>query len=197
MTEIVEEIRNGDKRAEILYDENADDPRSWYDHVGKMVCMHKRYKLGDEQISPNDFDSWEEVENYLVKDRYAEIILPLYLYDHSGITMSVGSFNDRWDSGQVGFIYMDRGTCIREFGVNFDIDKIKKELKEEVEEYDYFLRGEVYWYRIFEKEEYIETCPHCNEVIRKEDEEVEIDSCGGFYGLDYVREVVKGELGIC
>lgn len=197
MTEIVEEIRNGDKRAEILYDENADDPRSWYDHIGKMVCMHKRYKLGDEQLNPNDFDCWEQVGNYLMEECDAKVILPLYLYDHSGITMSTGSFSDRWDSGQVGFIYVDRATCIREFGEKFSVADIEKELKEEVEEYDNYLTGQVYWYRIFEKEEYVETCPHCNEIIRKEDEEIEIDSCGGFYGLDYVREVVKGELGIC
>ena len=36
-------------------------------------------------------------------DGYA--MLPLYLYDHSGITMNTTGFNDRWDSGQVGFIY--------------------------------------------------------------------------------------------
>ena len=34
-------------------------------------------------------------------------ILPLYLYDHSGLTMSTNDFGDRWDSGCVGFIYMD------------------------------------------------------------------------------------------
>jgi len=197
MTEVVEEIRYGDKRAEILYDENADDPRSWYDHIGKMVCMHKRYRLGDKQLSPDDFDCWEQVGNYLMEECDAKVILPLYLYDHSGITMSTGSFSDRWDSGQVGFIYVDRETCVREFGEKFSVADIEKELKEEVEEYDYYLTGQVYWYRIFEKEEYIETCPHCNEIIRKEEEEVEIDSCGGFYGLDYAREVVKGELGIC
>ena len=36
------------------------------------------------------------------------VVLPLYLYDHSGITMSCDltyPYNDRWDSGQVGWIY--------------------------------------------------------------------------------------------
>ena len=80
MTEVVEEIRNGDKRAEILYDEHADDPRSWYNHIGKMVCMHNRYKLGDEQLSSDDFDCWEQVGNYLTEERDAKVILPLYLY---------------------------------------------------------------------------------------------------------------------
>jgi hypothetical protein len=197
MTEVVEEIVNGDKRAEILYDELAEDPRSWYDHIGKMVCMHKRYKLGDEQLNENDFDCWEQVGNYLTEERDAKVILPLYLYDHSGITMSTRSFNDRWDSGMVGFIYVDRATCVKEFGEKFDVAKIEQELREEIEEYDDYLTGQVYWFRIFEKQEYVETCPHCNEVIKREEEEVEIDSCGGFYGIDRAREAVKEELGIC
>lgn len=46
-------------------------------------------------------------------------VLSLYLYDHSGITLSTDSFIGRaqhaeWDSGQVGFIYMDKDTAIRE-----------------------------------------------------------------------------------
>jgi hypothetical protein len=32
-------------------------------------------------------------------------ILPLYLYDHSAITMNTSGFSCGWDSGQVGFIY--------------------------------------------------------------------------------------------
>lgn len=33
------------------------------------------------------------------------VILDLYLYDHSGISMSTGPFSCPWDSGRVGFIY--------------------------------------------------------------------------------------------
>ena len=36
------------------------------------------------------------------------VILPLYLFDHSGISISTGSFHDPWDSGQVGFIYASK-----------------------------------------------------------------------------------------
>lgn len=49
-------------------------------------------------------------------------ILPLYLYDHGGITMSTGSFVGRaphadWDSGQVGFIYLDKETAMKELAM--------------------------------------------------------------------------------
>jgi hypothetical protein len=35
------------------------------------------------------------------------VILPLYLYDHGGITISCSPFSCPWDSGQVGWIYAD------------------------------------------------------------------------------------------
>ena len=49
-------------------------------------------------------------------------VLPLYLYDHSGLAMSCGSFVGRaqhaeWDSGQVGYIYMDKETALRELAM--------------------------------------------------------------------------------
>jgi len=47
-------------------------------------------------------------------DKY--IILPLYLYDHSGITMSTGPFSCPWDSGQVGWIYAPKQKFIDETG---------------------------------------------------------------------------------
>ena len=52
-------------------------------------------------------------------------ILPLYLYDHSGLAMSTGSFVGRahhaeWDSGQVGFIYMDKETAMKNLSLAAD-----------------------------------------------------------------------------
>ena len=47
-------------------------------------------------------------------DKY--VILPLYLYDHSGITMSTSVFSCPWDSGQVGWIYAEKKKLIEETG---------------------------------------------------------------------------------
>ena len=44
--------------------------------------------------------------------------LPLWLYDHSGISMSCGTrtypYNDQWDSGQVGWIIAMKNTIMQE-----------------------------------------------------------------------------------
>ena len=49
----------------------------------------------------------------LLSEQKDIVILPLFLYDHSGLSMSTGSFMGRavhaeWDSGQVGYIYANR-----------------------------------------------------------------------------------------
>jgi len=195
--EPVETIVKGNKRAEIYYDELAQSPRDgMYNdcHLGHMVCMHRNYCLGDEQLSSKDFDCWEQVGNYLVEERDAKVILPLYLYDHSGLSINTRSFNDQWDSGMVGFIYADRKSCVKEFGENFDPAKIEDILRTEVEVYDYYLSGQVYGFKIFERKHNIDRCPHCNEILDERDEDEEIDACWGFYGLNDVREVVDDVL---
>jgi len=105
-------------------DENVESPREW-DNVGTMVCWHRRHNLGDKHEHHDayafaaslamELDPTFEVETCDVsmdeKDKAWKIInekcviLPLYLYDHSGITMSTGRFSCPWDSGQVGWIY--------------------------------------------------------------------------------------------
>ena len=93
------------------------------------------------------------------------VALPLYLYDHSGITMSTGGFSCPFDSGCVGVIVCDAETVEKEFGG--DRDRAESALRAEVEEYDDYLTGNV-WGWIYEKFE--------------DDEWYVEDSCYGFYG---------------
>lgn len=64
---------------------------------------------------------------------YAEW-LPLWLYDHSGITMSCGArtypYNDRWDSGQVGWIVALKETIMAETS-EFVLDENGNRIREE------------------------------------------------------------------
>jgi hypothetical protein len=133
-------------------------PRDW-DNLGTMVCFHGRYGLGDqhEYKTPND----------VPRSRYKSI-LPLYLYDHSGITMSTSPFSCPWDSGQVGWIYADDNDIRAEYGVKRISkqlrEKVAKGLSAEVEVYDQYLTGQVYGW-----------------TLRDAGGEV-IDSCAGYYG---------------
>lgn len=167
------------------------DPRDW-DNLGKMICFHNRYGLGDKTpISHAEFDSWDEMEAYLVKEYKAEVILPLYLYDHSGITMNTTGFSCGWDSGQVGFIYATREDILNEYGSKKITktlrEKVEKVLLSEVEVYDQYITGDVYYFEV-------EKCEVVVKVSKEEfdagnyanaEEECEwehYDSCHGFFG---------------
>lgn len=162
-----EYTRNG-LEVKIHYDTDPESPREW-DNVGTMVCAHRNYNLGDEQLDTSEYEGWDEVEKMLREDRKAVIVLPLGLYDHSGITMYIGNTHDRWDGGQVGFIYCTQEDVDREW--DGDLEKAENYLRGEVKTYDEYLRGDVYGFTI--------TNPKNGE---------DIDSCWGFYGLEYVKE---------
>lgn len=103
------------------------------------------------------------------KDLYAlaskkNMILPLYFYDHSGISMSVSSFLGRaqhagWDSGQVGWIVATPEDIGKEYGdlSPESYQKAEALLRGEVENYDYYLKGECYSFRLYKNGEKIES----------------------------------------
>jgi hypothetical protein len=144
----------------------------------------------------DDFDSCAAYANRFVRPRIEKlldaaleghVILPLYLYDHSGITMSVGSFGCPWDSGQVGWIVCDPETIEKEF--NGDRDLAEKCLIAEVATYDDYLTGNVYGF-IVEERELLE------DWDQDDDEGWEhVDSCWGFYGYDPRENGMAGHLG--
>ena len=143
---VFEEKQVGKYTVKILQDDDPMNPRTEYDNVGHMICFHRRYNLGDKHNM--DIDELKEICKR--KDVYS---LPLYLYDHSGITMNTSGFSCPWDSGQVGRIYMTREDYLK----NWNKKRVNKKhiieiLKAEVEEYDNYLTGEVYGYRVEDEE---------------------------------------------
>ena len=131
----------------LMPDENADSPREW-DNLGKMVCFHSSYVLGDKHSLTTD-----EVKDIL--DRKDVIALPLYLYEHGGITMSCEPFSCPWDSGQVGIIYVDYETLKKEYSVKKITPKIREKARQvligEVETYDQYLTGDVWGWETCEE----------------------------------------------
>lgn len=163
---------------EIYQDTDTESPREW-DNLGTMVCFHRRYDLGDKHdYDSDDYSGWEEMKEAIIKQEKVHTILPLYLYDHSGITISTGPFSCNWDSGQIGWIFVSKEK-VKEEGM--DESKVEDYLKGEVETYDQYLTGDVYGYRIYE----VTTCNLGH------DHEEDLHSCWGFYGEDYCLQEAK------
>ena len=164
---------NGNERLVISCDDDPTDPRSW-DNSGVMACAHNRYKLGDNDTSLDikEAGSWEASEAWLKEN--AIVWLPLALYDHGGITMSVGT-GGGWDSGQVGYIYAGKwefaaaGLAWGKKG----IERMRQNLTAEVEEYDQYLTGEC-WRWSYETRTECHTCGKGEWKV--------VESCGGYLG---------------
>jgi len=157
----------------IEYDSDPGNPRTEWDNAGTMVCWHNRYTLGDEQPKCDP-------QEYLADLPEDTLVLPLFLYDHSGITMSTGSFGCQWDSGQVGFIFCTPETIAKEW--NGDREAAQKCLEAEVKVYDDYLTGAVFGF-VIEKIVECDSCGH--------HEPEHIDSCWGFYGHDGSLEAMR------
>jgi hypothetical protein len=204
---LVDTISKGNYYAEIIQDRDYgnDSPRDW-DNLGTMVCFHGRYNLGDYErktpgkngncfSGPEHFVEWLKVN----KDKIA-VILPLYLYDHSGISMSTGRaypYNDRWDSGQVGYIFVTKEDLKKEYSKKVVTGKMKENatriLQGEVETYDQFLTGDVYGYQIYridptQFDAGFEFDPDEDDI---DDYGESLESCWGFYGMSYVKEEIN------
>ena len=149
---------------QVYQDEDAENPREW-DNLGTMVCFHKRYSLGDTfpGYCSEDFSGWDELEGMLRKDG-ACVILPLYMYDHSGITIRTSGFSQidsaGWDWGRIGFIFVTAKDIKKEYGyLNKDnIDKATKVLQAEVEVYNQYVSGDVWGYTVVKDNEGIDSC---------------------------------------
>lgn len=152
---------------EIWQDDCPVNPYEDWDMLGTFYHWHKRGFIGE------DISRWdsEDIQQHF-KDIKSQggIVLPIYLYEHSGQTIRTTPFGCAWDSGQVGFYAVEGHTIRKEYSKK----RISKQLREkvtqcltcEIETIDQWLRGDVYGFSILDKD---------GETT---------DSCGGFYG-DY------------
>lgn len=176
---------------EIEQDDFAVNPLEDWDGNVKYALFHKRYKLqNDTDLHTPDYNSWGEFEKVLIKKYKTLAILPIYMYDHSNITINTTGFSCRWDSGQIGFAFINK-ECLKEWGYKSrkGYEKATKCTLEEdiisnVELYADYLSGSVYMFNIKD--------------LNGED----VNNCAGFYGydheksglLEHARSSIDGEI---
>jgi hypothetical protein len=152
--------------------EQPRDMERWYEDKADKADKAKAQSLCDayndwhsddilpEGVSGGDPDEWynEQIKK-LVEDHW--FVFPVYMYEHSGIALSLEPFSCPWDSGQLGELLLKQDGCTYEQALDSAQQYIKCC-------HDY-LSG---------------NCWHF-EVERQEGEYGEWsaeDSCGGFYG---------------
>lgn len=124
----------------------------------------KKYEaLEDAKCDAADIEMWLDT---------VAIIRPIYAYEHSGITISLNPFGDRWDSGQVGFALYLKEQVLADKG-NKRFTKAcetfaSRQMECVVDIIDSYLLGEVFGYTLQEGGDIT-------------------DSCWGFYGADHMK----------
>ena len=163
---------------EIFQDDDPASPRD-DDNVGTILCFHKRHNIGDENpYSKDEFNDWDAFKSQIEADNDVVVILPVYMYDHSYTTYSTTPFRCQWDSGQVGFIFATSESVRQIWGQEFEQvgrDKIVAALNAELDTYQQWANGDIFGYVLKTPQGACDKCGH---------QEVEEDSCWGFYGSD-------------
>ena len=165
-------LKNGSLTATIQYDSDTDSPRTW-DNVGTVAILpHRKYSFGDETLDREYLQEIVSSPDYLH--------LPIYIYEHSGITIKTSPFSCTWDSACCGIIYVKRSE-LPDFADSWGHTPWTDEqaldiLKSEIDTLDQYLTGEVYSYSVQDADGNV------------------LDSCGGIYGLECVQSEAKAAL---
>jgi hypothetical protein len=171
----------------IEQDNDPMNPRTDWDNITTMICFHKRYDLGDKtDYKSSQFESWDELKEQIESDYKVLMIKPLYMYDHSGITISTSPFGCNWDSGQIGWVFIDEKQLqyITGDSSGHNETNLEEIIDSEVKTYDQYITGEVYQYTIYE----IETCSlgHTHKNV--------VESCGSYFGEEECENEGKSVL---
>jgi len=161
------------QRLSIYRVKSAENPREIFDNYWTLFCQ-PRLKLGDER----EFGSLEELKDY-----EEEETLVVDLFQHSGTALKTYRAHKR-GCRKVGVAVAFKNSIINNLGAkenNWE-EKAMEILKEELDVYNAYLKGEVYYCKLTE----ITTCECCKQKI-----ETFVDIFGDFYGLAHLEKSLK------
>jgi len=137
---------------ETSIDEDPLDPRE-DEPVSMIFGETRRMQFSDAEVARNistkDCADWAAV-HAKIKEIYKPCVCyDLYALIHSGVWLSMGSFNDPWDSGQVGFIFTTKERIKNLLGwtklTKQRISELEKIFKKELDNYTAYINGSVYY----------------------------------------------------
>lgn len=115
------------------------NPRDRVDNFCHLSLEHCKYNLGDKEptINYNNYDSWEEIEQMLIDDYDAHILVTVSMTDHSYLSIYAGEPRDPWDAGKIGFAWVTKEEIKKRFGDDSEasMEKARQAIHAEIEEY--------------------------------------------------------------
>lgn len=200
---------------EFVHDDFCENPFLDCDHdYVKFYNCHKGYNLSEKAYNFRSMDScldrmirdlipWKfkaqwiddcleygydksEVAKVLETIGRFAYIMPVYAYEHDGITLPTGRFADMWDSGQIGWIAIRKADFTHEYLSKKDrrlnakarATKAESMLQGWIKTIDQYLTGECYGFKVTDKH---------GEVV---------NSCFGFLGSDLETNGILDHVGL-
>ena len=153
----------------IIYDSDAESPSKNSDDEERRICFltttnNRYFVVRVDGFNPEDLED----EERLAEVEKTHHVYPLYAYIHSGVALSLGrsgQFSCPWDSGRIGSVFITKDTS--------EITEPEKCAEGLVEQWNQYLSGDVWGYEI------------------EDPDGVHVDSCCGFYGLEYCKEEAR------
>lgn len=140
---------------EVSQDDCPESPREW-DNISTWYHWCSNLKIGNAtEISC--MGDRAEFEQYLSDEGVEDVvaIFPLYMMNHGRLSVSMSPFGCRWDSGQFGWAVITKDD-LSAYGKTHPDPKVI--VQAEVEEYDMYLRGDVYQFTVYRNGEVLHSC---------------------------------------
>ncbi len=143
----------------IEFDQGPSEYPFEYDEAVQFILFDRNSTIS----ARHSFDAPEEALEFA--EAAGLETFPLYRYEHGNVSYRTSPFSCRWDSGQVGFVFVKRA----------DVGDVEKTLKTSCEILTDWCNGEIYGW-----------------VVEDPDGE-QLDSCWGYYGsdMDYCKREAR------
>lgn len=174
------EARLSKWRIEISHDDWCDSPRTWSNLGAFFVSNRNRYIKNESDLDWDDFTTGDLSKDISRLEKMGYIVYTVSIYDHSGVSIYIGSPCDRWDSGIIGFYLINKFYVYDEWKCKRISPKLRANLdkiaEEEVETFSNWVNGDVWEVRLLrndggETEEGSENCV-----------DVELENIGSLFG---------------
>jgi len=168
--EAVESKRIGKYLIKVVQDEQADSPDCWGNDDAFVVYDHRQFYVKREGFAPRDIFDHTNARHKMFYDGH--YVFVLYAYIHSGVALSVGDHNfpdARWDVSSTGYVVVKRQKEM------YNREKAFKLAEAITEEWNQYLSGDVYGYKVYDM-------TGADITEEDEDEGEMVESCWGFYG---------------
>jgi hypothetical protein len=174
----------------IEYDPDCPSPRD-DDSPGAQLALFARHYTfpNDPGLDPEDFTGWADMAACLRREHGAVHIMAVHMMDHSGLYFRASDLGTgsafpedpgRWDSGCIGFAYVDREVWEDTQGTDWQnaftagpeayaeqARMARSLIISDVEQYGMYVNGECFAYTVTDR---------YGEIL---------DDCAGFIGIEY------------